>query len=286
MWYNKPINHNLDIITLLGEKSYSMDENKLFLKIIEERYERFRDYYAPMNSDFLSMEQQSMLAGFLRTHRGEGVFLFGGYHEAERKQVLFMPDYTGVSDELSAWNYYLENPQECPMELLDIRIADAEKSRLSHRDYLGALMGEGIKREKIGDIIVGDKGAQIVVAREMADYLAQNFTQAGRVSFTAKTSQISELKQLETCTKNEKFTISSPRIDNIVSAVFGISRKDAQDAVSRGKVFIDGVETTKPDFFLKGGEKVVLRGRGKAVYVGEKGTTRKGKVVIETRLYI
>ena len=75
-----------------------MDENKLFLKIIEDRFQRFKDYYMPMNSDFLSLEQQSMLAGFLRTHRNEGVTLFGGYEDAERKQVLFMPEYTGVTD--------------------------------------------------------------------------------------------------------------------------------------------------------------------------------------------
>ena len=76
------------------------------------------------------------------------------------------------------------------------------------------------------------------------------------------------------------------KIDNIVSSVFGISRKDAQEAVSRGKVFVDGVETVKADYFLKGGEKVVLRGRGKAVYLGEKGTTRKGKVVLEAAIYL
>ena len=147
-------------------------------------------------------------------------------------------------------------------------------------------MGEGIRREKIGDIIVYDNGAQIVAARELTDYLVQNFRQAGRVSLTAKILPILELNQLETRTKNEKFTISSPRIDNIISAVFGVSRKDAQDAVSRGKVFVDGVEMTKPDSFLKGGEKVVLRGKGKVVYAGERGTTRKGKVVIEAVIYI
>ena len=69
-----------------------MDENKLFLKKIEDRLERFSEYYAPMNSDFLTLEQQSMLSGFLREHKSEGVFLFGGYEDAERKQVLFMPD--------------------------------------------------------------------------------------------------------------------------------------------------------------------------------------------------
>ena len=263
-----------------------MDENKLFLKIIEERYERFQDYYTPMNSDFLAMEQQSMLAGFMKAHRAEGVFLFGGYEDAERKQVLFMPDYTGVDDEKSAFEYFRGNPDECPMVLLDVKIPAAEKGKLTHRDYLGALMGEGIRREKIGDIIVNDNGAQIVAAKELADYLVQNFRQAGRVSLTAKILPILELNQLEIRTKNEKFTISSPIIDNIVSAVFGVSRKDAQEAVSRGKVFVDGVEMTKPDFFLKSGEKVVLRGRGKAVYAGERGTTRKGKVVIEAEIYI
>lgn len=263
-----------------------MDENKLFLKIIEDRFQRFKDYCTPMNSDFLSLEQQSMLAGFLRAHGDEGVFLFGGYGEAERKQVLFMPEYTGVRDELSACDYFCDNPDDCPMALLDVKIPAAEKGKLSHRDYLGALMGEGVKREKVGDILAGDKGAQIVVARELAEYLARNFTQAGRVSLSAKTVPIFELKQLETRTKIEKFTVSSPRIDNIVSAVFGVSRSDAKEAVSRGKVFVDGVETAKPDLLLKGGEKVVLRGRGKAVYAGEKGTTRKGKIVIEAAIYI
>ena len=263
-----------------------MDENKLFLKIIEDRFQRFKDYYTPMNSDFLSLEQQSMLAGFLRTHRNEGVILFGGYEDAERKQVLFMPDYTGVTDETSALEYFRDNPDECTMALIDVKVPRPEQGKLTHRDYLGAMMGEGIKREKTGDIIVGEDGAQIIVTREMAEYLTHNFTQVGRVSVTAKAVPIFDIKKLETRIKNEKFTISSPRIDNIVSAIFGISRNEAKEAVTRGRVFVDSVETAKPDYLLKGGEKIVLRGKGKAVYSGEKGTSRKGKIVIEAAIYI
>ena len=66
-----------------------MDENKIFLKTVEEKYERFLDYYTMMSSDFLSLEQQSALAGFLRAHSKENVYLFGGYPEAERRQGLF-----------------------------------------------------------------------------------------------------------------------------------------------------------------------------------------------------
>ena len=150
----------------------------------------------------------------------------------------------------------------------------------------GALMGEGIRREKIGDIIVSETGAQIIAAKEMAEYLQQNYRQVGRVSLSAKIAPISALNTAEIKTVTEKFTVSSPRLDNIVSGVFAVSRKDAVEAISRGKVFVNGAEMSKPDYNLKGGEKLVLRGKGKAIYKGECGTSRKGKVYIEVVKYI
>lgn len=281
-----------------------MDENNLFLKNIEEKYERFLDYYTIMNSDFLTMEQQSMLSGFLRAHRRKGVFFYGGYAEAERRQVVFLPDYTGVSEKISALpqlgnekeenyavcrvltKYFEENPESSPFCLLDVVIPPAEHKTLGHRDYLGALMGEGIKREKVGDILVHEKGAQIIVASELADYLAENFRQVGSVSVFVKKSQISALNSTEIRTISLKFTVSSPRIDNIVSGVFGISRKDAVSAISHGKVFVSGREISKPDFALKGGEKIVLRGKGKAIYNGVTGTSKKGKLYVDVEKYI
>lgn len=281
-----------------------MDENNLFLKNIEEKYEHFLDYYTIMNSDFLTMEQQSMLSGFLRAHRREGVFFYGGFAEAERRQVVFLPDYTGVAEKVCELpsnesekendfancriltEYFEQNPENCPIRLLDVVIPPAEHKTLGHRDYLGALMGEGIKREKVGDILVHEKGAQIIVASELADYLAENFRQVGSVSVFVKKSQISALNSTEIRTISLKFTVSSPRIDNIVSGVFGISRKDAVSAISHGKVFVSGREISKPDFALKGGEKIVLRGKGKAIYNGVTGTSKKGKVYINVEKYI
>jgi len=162
-----------------------MDENKLFIKIIEEKFQRFRDYYVMDSSDFLALEQQSMLAGFMRAARREGAFFYGGYSEAERRMMVFMPDYTGVTSEEELETWMEANPDDCPLVVLDIRVPAAERGKLTHRDYLGALMGEGIRREKVGDIIVSEGGAQIVVAKEMAEYLAQNYRQVGRVSLRA-----------------------------------------------------------------------------------------------------
>lgn len=263
-----------------------MDENKLFLKIIEDKFQRFKDYYAMDNSDFLSLEQQSTAAGFLRSARREGAFLYGGYSDAERKMVVFMPDYTGVTSEEEIEEWFTANPDDCPLSVLDIKVPAAERGKLSHRDYLGALMGEGIKREKVGDIIVSESGAQIVVAKEMAEYLCQNYRQVGRVSLSAKIVPISELNTGEIKIEHEKFTVPSPRLDNIVSGAFSVSRKDAVEAISRGKVFVNGVEMSKPDYSLKGGEKVVLRGKGKIIYKGESGTSRKGKTYVEIIKYV
>ena len=166
-----------------------MDENKIFLKTVEEKYERFLDYYTMMSSDFLSLEQQSALVGFLRVHAKENVYLFGGYPEAERRQVLFLPDYTGLApqaQDADLLEYFRENPDDCPIALLDVRVASAAREKLTHRDYLGALMGEGIRREKVGDIIVTERGAQILAMKEMCAYLAQNFRHVGRFEADVK----------------------------------------------------------------------------------------------------
>lgn len=266
-----------------------MEENKIFLRTIEEKYERFLDYYTIMNSDFLSLEQQSMLNGFLRAHTKENVFLFGGYPEAERRQVLFLPDYTGITagaQDAEILAFFRENPQDCPLEVLDVRVAPAAGGKLTHRDYLGALMGEGIRREKIGDIIVTESGAQIVATREMCAYLAQNYRHVGRFEADVKVLPIFALSYRESQTNSLNFTVSSPRIDNIIAAVYGLSRRLATEAILSGKVFVNGVETTKPDAALKGGEKIVLRGKGKAIYHGTNGTSRKGKVYISVDKYI
>ena len=75
-----------------------MDENNLFLKKIEERFDRFLSSYTITGCDFLSPEEQSSASGFFRRNASQGAFLYGGYDEAERRMPVFMPDYTGVTD--------------------------------------------------------------------------------------------------------------------------------------------------------------------------------------------
>ena len=255
-----------------------MNETNLLIKNIEEKYQKFQDYYCLVHSDFLSIEEQSQIAGFMRSHAKDGVYLYGGYAEAERRMVLFVPDYAlepGAVDE-----------SESPLAVLEATIPTAEHRKLTHRDYLGALMGEGIKREKVGDILVSEKGAKIIVATELADYLVQNFRQVGALSITTKRIPLSELATVEIKTESVRFSVSSLRIDNVLTGLFGISRKDAQEYIAHGRVFVSGREISKPDMTLKGGEKIVLRGKGKAIFQGTSGTSKKGKLYVTCQKYI
>ena len=263
-----------------------MDEQNLFLKIIEERFGRFMDSYIVTGGDFLSPEEQSIASGFFRRNASQGAFLYGGYEEAERRMPVFMPDYTEVTDEATLIDYFLEYPEQCPLKVLDIAVPPAEKTVPGHRDYLGALMALGIRRTKIGDIIVGPRGAQIVVAEDMAEYLKDSLTSVGRAAVNVTVTDITGLKPYDVRKEEREYSVSSPRLDNVVSAVFSVSRKNAQEAVSRGLVFIDGIQTVKPDQQLKEGQKLVLRGKGKAIYLGAAGTSRKGKTYIRVVKYI
>ena len=275
-----------------------MDENKLLLAGLEDKYDRCCQYNYLVSSDFLNLQQQSAAAGLLRRWNGSGnpggpakVFFFGGFPDAERRQVVFVPDYLEVKDEAELLEYFRRYPEECPLAVLEMSYRSGGNGvfgakTLTHRDYLGSLLGEGIRREKLGDILVKPDGAQVIVVRELADYLMAHYGKAGRVSLSVQISPISVIDTAISRRDTVKFTVASPRLDSIVSGVFHVSRKDAQDAVSRGLVFVNEAEALKPDMQLRGGEKLVLRGKGKAIYKGVDGTSKKGKYYVTLEKFV
>jgi len=261
------------------------DANKLLLKIIEDRFRKFQKSYSVVTTDFLDMTQGSLAEPFVKSHQAEGAYLYGGYEDAERRMVVYVPDYLGVANFAELCQYFAENSEDCPIAILDVTIKQKGVT-LKHSDYLGSLLSLGIKREKTGDIMVHETGAQIFVAAEIAEYLAENYFKAGRIPLEAKVKPVSELVKTEANIKEIRTSIPSPRLDNAISAAFDVSRKAAVEAINRGIVFVDNVENKKPDYTLKGGEKLVLRGKGKAIYKGTSGTSKKGKLYANFDRYI
>lgn len=249
-----------------------MKEEKMLLAAAADRLRQCEEQYIPTRSDFLDMHQRSLVESMLRNEKHDcRIEFFGGYDDAERVVCCFLPDYASA---------------ESDSGLVVARVSVTPGGRqLTHRDYLGSLLGLGIKREKTGDIIVRDDGADIVICEELADFISLNYDKAGRTSLSVEILPIGDLKVAEKSFSEREDTVASLRLDNIISSAFGVSRSKAAEAIKKGIVFVNNTECLKIDKDVSEGDKLVLRGRGKAYLTEIGGTSRKGRVYVKFRVY-
>ena len=205
----------------------------------------------------------------------EGLHRFGGYPDAERKMLVYLPDYLG-EDAL----FYDDGPVAC------LRATYFEGDSLTHRDFLGALMGAGVARETVGDICVGRGSCDFFVTREIAPYLVQNFDSAGRTRFRIAEIPLAEASIPEPEVKEIKDTLASCRLDALISSGFRIGRSLASDYVNAGKAAINGLPCTKSDKTVSEGDKVSVRGLGKLRLAQVNGQTKKGRISVVIHRYV
>ena len=231
---------------------------------------------------FLDLHQRSLLASIEREQNAEvRTFYDGGCPDAERVCAVFMPQYYGV-DDLAA--YFAENPDDDPLCLLR---ADKDAfSSLSHRDYLGALMGLGVKREQLGDLLVDDGGAFLVCLRSIRPFLLEHFRLAGRATLTVRDAAFDELQTREAKTEDVFVSVPSLRLDCVIAAAYELSRGKAEEAIQSGLVFVNAVQTDKPDRRLSPGDVLVLRGKGKCLVLEQTGQSKKGRLHLTIRRYL
>ena len=132
----------------------------------------------------------------------------------------------------------------------------------SHRDFLGAILGTGIVRDKVGDLIVlGERGAQVIVAPEMAEFLTMNLTQVRSAAVKVTPIDLSELKIREPKKKEMTTVEASLRLDAVASAGFGMSRSKMADLIASGDVRVNWKEITQASYSVKTGDLVAIRGK-------------------------
>lgn len=261
-----------------------MNEDQRLIRIMEEKAYRSEEESRLTSSFFLDLRQQSFLTSYFKNQPVHPI-LYGGRPDFERAILLFFPSYLAdINTPEEAQEYFQINPQENPICLLRVHLSG--KQILSHRDYLGSLMGLGIKREMIGDILPFENGCDIFILREMETFLSSHYDQAGRISFITEILDTSEAREPLIQRKEKRDTVASLRLDNIVSAAFSISRIKAVQAITENVVFVNGLLVEKPDKLLKPGDKIVLRGKGKVVLKELGGSTRKGRIPIILEQFI
>lgn len=257
------------------------DDDKILLARLDDKARQCSENSMLTSSDFLDMHQRSLAAEMRLNYPDVKRIFYGVFDGAERCVAVFLPEYIEAenTEELAA--YFAENPEDNPLAVIEIE-KDKFSPDLSHRDYLGALMGLGIRRELTGDINVEKNGCKMAVISKIATFIADNMDKAGRGTLKAKIIPAAEAAEGTKSTGvADSFTVSSMRLDSVVKNAFRVSRGDAANAVESGVVFVNDVECLKPDKKIGAGDKIVFRRKGRIIINDCSAVSKKGRIIVE-----
>ncbi|WP_027954125.1 RNA-binding protein [Halobacillus kuroshimensis] len=220
-------------------------------------------------SDFLDPREQKIVKAVMGNDADLIHQLEGGAENSERKRAVIAPDYEQIDKE----DFQLILLQaEYPVKFVT----------MEHRDVLGAFMSLGIRREKIGDVVVKDGIIQLTAAAEISDYIKMNLTGIKRSTVDFKEVPWADrIESDETWTKRET-TVSSLRLDVIVKEIYGMSRKKAGLFIEGGHVKVNFRTVDDGAFSLEPGDLISLKGKGRSRLDEVTGQTKKDKYKIIT----
>lgn len=206
----------------------------------------------------------------LRKSGMEECHFFGGFDAAERKLLCYIPDYYDPEE-------YVRS-EDSPVTAIRAEISAFDK--LTHRDFLGSIMGLGIKRETLGDILVTKDHCDILVLREMQKYLLDHLVSVGRAKVNVSTIALSELEVPEQKVKSITDTVASMRLDGIVASGFSLGRSKASAYITAGRTEVNHILCLKPDKTVEEGDVISVRGLGKLTVKEIRGQTKKGRISV------
>lgn len=216
-------------------------------------------------SDFLGMASVAELNAL---HFYPSPVFWGGFSGAERVVAAFGE---------------CEN-EDFPISVIKIQPVNKKfADELSHRDFLGAVLGLGIKRDVIGDIIINDNCGYVFCLDSIADYIADNLSKVKHT--TVKAEMCGELPSFAVPEpETAEYIVSSRRLDVLTAAIFGLSRKSAAELFAKERVFVNGC-LKSASYGVLDGDSVSVRGFGRFVFAGEIRRTKKDRAVVELKVY-
>ena len=246
------------------------DDEKRTAALVSELIRLSVRRYEPCWSSFLS-EGEQLLARRELERSGEKNFRFyGGYAEAVRTVLCVYPEF--------------EEPDDSDFPIEAVNLTFRKTAELTHRDFLGALMALGIKRESVGDIVIGKGVATFFIKKELVPYVTSQLEKVGRegVRLSEKGVDLAAIKQeFEELTR----TVASLRLDAVVGECTGMSRAKAQQSVKSGFTTLNGMLTDSPDHRVNDGDRISVRGYGKFIIKTDGSLSKKGKIRITVLKY-
>ncbi|MEK4112680.1 RNA-binding protein YlmH [Paenibacillus sp. DS2363] len=243
---------------------FSHDERD-FVDKASDWVERAGKYHDMKLTDFLDPRQVFILETLANRRNDVQIRLDGGYEAAERKRALVAPDYMYLDDE------------DMGMQVLSITSDDQKISELEHGDYMGSLLGLGMKRGKIGDIQVLEDGCHTVVAAETGAFLSLQLNQVHRLHVFTELLPLNQMRWSESKLETMDITVASLRLDGICADVYRLSRSKVLAPIKAGRCRVNWKVEEDPSKSLKAGDVVSIQGFGRFKVMEQDGMTKKGR---------
>lgn len=240
-------------------------DEKLLIARAEDTAVLCERQYSVKFMGFLSPAESSVISRNMPSGDVIRIF-FGGYPEAERKLFVALPEYAEETD---------------AEELIAVlEITGREIDALTHRDFLGSLLGLGIRREKIGDILVYEDKTLVFVLEDIADYIILNLQKVGRCGIKIRRMSIEEIEIPKRRVELINATVASMRLDCIAAAALRLSRSKVLDIMAEGRVSLNWTECKNPSAVVKTGDTLSIRGTGRFRVSEEVRETKKGRLAV------
>ena len=236
-------------------------------------------------SAFLSPRELHFAEQYLR-RRGASFRAFGGYEEAERARLYLLPDYMNAEEDGRSPKELLSD-FGAESEIVALRIEGSGYRVLTHRDFLGSLLGLGIERDVIGDLVTdSESGRWAIVFCEpsMAQFLETTLEKVANDK--VRVSRVTEWKLPPRRYMPIRDTVASPRLDCVVAALCGLSREKASEAVRNGLVEIDFESEERPERSVESCRLISVRGFGRFRLIALTDRTKKGRIRLEAEKYL
>ena len=258
---------------------YKNNEERLLVAKVLDKLEFTRTRNKIQYSDFLNLNEQEAVMNLLRKLGYNNYYFYGGRENLERKVLVIYPE--KLTEEMSRKN------DKKILSVIQIKLPNELHGEYDHRTYLGSVIKIGVEREKVGDILVEKSGADIIVKKEIAEYIYQNLSYLTRFkSSEISVEDIDKLKNTEVSKVEISSIVKSLRLDNIVSVLARTSRNKALDILKQERVFLNHKLETKASKQVDIGDVITIRGKGRFEFREIAGNTRSGRYVIKIDKYV
>ena len=243
-------------------------EEQQFIEQVSGWMREVEDRYSPKLTDFLDPRERFIIKSVLGSSDIQ-METYGAFKEAERQRVLLYP------------SYYEPQESDFQITLFELKYP-AKFVTLQHPDILGSLMSMGLDRSKFGDIRIEGERIQFAVEEEIHSYVQSNFVTAGKVK--VQLEEATDSAEFITRTEEwieESYTVSSMRLDTVMSSVYKIPRQKAASLIHGGKVKVNWTAQEQPSFELHESDLISSRGLGRVSILMIEGRTKKDKIRLQ-----